>query len=115
MHKTLSPYAHAALDYAVAAGFALAPQALDLVGLAAVLSYAIAAMHLALTLFTDFPASAARVIPFDLHGRVELAIGLALPVLAVTFLDDTALAFFVGMSATMLAAWVATPYVPAAS
>ena len=111
MHSTISPRAHGILDAAVVAVFALAPTLFGLVGLAAVLCYVLAGVHLAMTLLTDFPAGAARVIPFPLHGTVELVVGIVLPVVGLLLLPDaTARWFFVAMGVVILATWALTAY-----
>src|SRR5260370_8035174 len=89
---------HRTLDFVTVVGFAVAPLALGLTGLAATLSYALALIHLTLTLLTSFPGSAARPVPFAVHGVIEGVVGVALIVLP------------------WLAAWSGTPrtfYVPA--
>lgn len=72
---------HRVLDFVTVAGFALAPSVPGLAGLAAALAYVLAAVHLALTLLTHFPGSAARPVPFLLHGAIEAVVGIALLVL----------------------------------
>ena len=110
MHRTITPRVHGILDYVVVAVFALAPTLLGLVGLAAGLSYLLAVVHLAMTLLTDFPMGAARVIPFHLHGKVEVVVGIALVLLSVTLLRDTAFLFYFVMGLGILATWALTAY-----
>ena len=109
MHKVLSPLVHGALDYATVAAFALAPSLLGLDGTAAVLSYLLAAVHLLMTLATDFPLGAVRTVPFRLHGTVELIVGAILVVLALV-LPETARLFFLAMGAAILLVWLLTDY-----
>src|ERR1700753_2422043 len=82
--KFLSDKVHGILDYGVVIIFALAPSVLGITGVAALLSYALAAIHLIMTLFTDMPLGVVKVIPLKLHGTVELIVGLALIVVAWT-------------------------------
>ena len=110
MHAMISPRAHGLLDAIVVAVFALAPSLLGLAGRAATLCYVLAGVHLAMTLLTDFPAGAARVIPFPLHGTVELIVGIVLPVLGLLLFEDTARWFFVAMGVVILATWALTTY-----
>src|SRR5258708_30172554 len=69
---------HRILDFVTVAGFAVAPSVLGLAGFAATLGYVLAAVHLALTLLTHFPGSAARPVSLALHGAIEFALGVSL-------------------------------------
>jgi hypothetical protein len=73
--KVLTPTVHGILDYAVVLVFLAAPTAVGLAGISAVLSYTLAGVHLTLTLLTVFPLGAVKVIPFKVHGWIELAVG----------------------------------------
>ena len=81
--KIISDTTHGILDYLTVAIFVLAPSILGLTGFAAFVSYALAAIHLAMTLFTDMPLGAIKVIPMRLHALVEMLVG---PVLVVATL-----------------------------
>ena len=59
------------LDYLTVAIFVLAPSILSLTGFAVLISYALAAIHLAMTLLTDMPLGAIKFIPMRLHALVE--------------------------------------------
>ena len=63
---------HRVLDFVTVAGFAVAPSVLGLAGFAATLGYVLAAVHLALTLLTHFPGSAARPVSLPCMGRSSL-------------------------------------------
>jgi hypothetical protein len=56
--KIISDTANGILDYLTVAIFVLAPSILRLTGFAALVSYALAAIHLAMTLLTDMPLGA---------------------------------------------------------
>jgi hypothetical protein len=57
--KPISLTAHGAVDYLAVVIFAVAPAVIGLSGRPAVLSYALAGIHLLMTLLTDFPAASA--------------------------------------------------------
>jgi hypothetical protein len=107
----LSPKIHGVLDYVVVLVFLAAPKLLGLMGTAALLSYTLAAVHLGLTLLTDFPMGALKVVPFPIHGWIELAVGPAL-LAAPWILGFTAQAriFYIVAGATIFIAWCATDY-----
>lgn len=77
----LRPSTHRQLDFITVAAFAVAPFVLSLSGPAAWLAWALAAVHLLMTLLTAFPGGAARPVPLRLHGVVELVVGIVLLVL----------------------------------
>lgn len=107
----LSPRFHGYLDYFTVAVFALAPTLLGLGGEAAALCYGFAVVHLLLSLATDYPAGVTHLIPFTLHGKIELVAGvslLALPLILGFAVVPTV--FFVVMGVTVLAIWSTTPY-----
>lgn len=114
MRKAISPRTHGTIDYLAVALFALAPAVLGLVGAAAALSYALAGVHLLMTLATAFPLGAVAVVPFRVHGRVEAAVGVALLAAALLLFRDVPFLFFAGMGALILAVWALTDYGPAA-
>jgi hypothetical protein len=112
--KVLSPRAHGVLDYGTIALFALAPSIFHFSGPYATACYILAGGYLLITLLTDFPMGVARVIPFPMHGGLELVSGLAL--LAVPFIlgfhDDNPEArnFFMGMGILFLGSWLLTDW-----
>ena len=110
MHTLLSPRAHGVLDYVTVAVFALAPSLLGLGGVAATLSYVLAGVHLAMTLTTAFPLGVMDLVPFRVHGMVELAVGVALAVLAVALFEGAARGFYLATGLVILAVWAATDY-----
>ncbi|MGR8941733.1 MAG: hypothetical protein ACU83V_14060 [Gammaproteobacteria bacterium] len=74
----IKPVLHGYLDYLIAAVFLLAPAFLDLTGPAGLLSYALGSSHLVMTLATNFPLGAIKIIAFRMHGRIERILGPAL-------------------------------------
>jgi hypothetical protein len=109
--KFLSDKVHGILDYGVVIIFAVAPSLLGIVGTAALLCYALAVIHLVMTLLTDMPLGAVKVIPIKLHGTIELIVGLALIVLAwaIPALISGQL-FFTLMGAVIFFVWVSSNY-----
>ncbi|MCA8831831.1 SPW repeat domain-containing protein [Hymenobacter pini] len=112
--KVLSPAAHGILDYLTVAFFAMAPSLFDLHGTYATVCYVLAAGYLVITLLTNFPLGLMRVIPFPVHGKLELVSGLVL--LASPFLfgfaDDnmTARNLFMGAGVVFLIVYFLTDW-----
>lgn len=114
--KVLSPRAHAPIDYLLVALFGLAPTLFGFAGIAALLSYVIAVGVLMMSMLTRYPLGVFKVIPFPVHGYVELA---AVPLLmAAPFLfgfDEREIArnFFVLTGAAYAVVWLVTDYAAA--
>lgn len=110
MTRPLTPRTHGLLDYAVVAVFALAPTVLGLTGLPALLAYGLAGVHLVLTLTTAFPLGVVALVPFRLHGLVEIVVGPALGVLAMALFSGAAWGFYLVMGLGITAVWALTDY-----
>lgn len=109
--KIISSEAHSALDYLTVVIFALAPTVIGLSGVAAIISYVLAVVHLSMTLVTDMPFSLVKILPIKLHALVELVVG---PVLVIGGLllefPTPARTFFVAMGVIIFAVWLLSSY-----
>lgn len=76
--KFISPALHGVLDYLTFGVFLLLPTAYDFTGTYATVCYLLAAGVLVMALLTNMPLGAAKVLPFWVHGRLELVTGLVL-------------------------------------
>jgi len=113
--RFLSDKVHGILDYGVVLIFAVAPNFLGITDTAAWLCYALAAIHLAMTFFTDMPLGMVKIIPIRLHGTIELIVGLALIVVAWVIPDlRSGQLFFTLMGAIIFFVWVSSNYGDAA-
>jgi len=111
--KILSPKVHGVLDYVVVVMFLAAPPVLGLSGAAALLSRVLAGVHLALTLLTAFPLGPIKLIPFNIHGWIEMIVGpvlLAVPWLLSFSQEPAARNFYVAAGSLILATWLVTDY-----
>ncbi|HYK09206.1 MAG TPA: hypothetical protein VEV39_00215 [Gemmatimonadales bacterium] len=79
--RFVTPQLHRILDFVTVVAFALAPTIVPLAGFAAILAYALAVVHLAVTLSTEFAGTGRRPLPLSGHGALELMVGIALVVL----------------------------------
>ena len=80
--KPIPSTLHGCLDYATALLFLASPTLIGLTGVAAAIAYALAGVHALMTLVTDSPLGAAKVLPFASHGWVERVVGPVLIALA---------------------------------
>jgi hypothetical protein len=104
---------HGVLDIVVVFVFLLAPTVFGLGGSPAAIAYILAAVHLVMTLLTDFPMGIRKTIPFVVHGIVELIVGVFLVILPT--IDgyapgSPARRFYTIIGATILVVWALTAY-----
>lgn len=82
--KILSPVAHGVIDIAFITLLAMAPIMFDLVPAVDTACFVMAGGYLLLTLMTDFRFGLLRLVPYPVHGWLDLLTGIAL--LAAPFL-----------------------------
>jgi len=106
--KIITDTNHGILDYVTVALFALAPSLFGFAGTAALISYALAAIHLTMTLLTDMPLGVIKVIPMKLHSIVEMLVGpvLVIGALALPNLVTGGRGFFVAVGAVIFVVWL---------
>jgi hypothetical protein len=109
--KISSPTFHGYLDYVTVVLFLLAPTLFGLTGMAGTFAYALAAIHLTMTLVTNFPLGAAKVIPFAIHGWVERVVGPILILLPFALgFDAAARIFYVVIGGVIILVGLVTDY-----
>ena len=91
--------------------FAAAPTLLGLPAQAAYISYALAGIHLLLTLVTDFRLGVVKLLPFTLHGWVERIVAPLLIILPfVLGFTGMALYFYLAIGIMNLILGLTTDY-----
>ncbi len=112
--KPISPTLHGVLDYATCAFFALAPSLFGLHGAYATVCYVLAGGYLVVSLLTNMPLGAVRLLPFPVHGKLELVSGavfLASPWLfGFAHESETARNLFVAAGAVFLLVYFLTDW-----
>jgi hypothetical protein len=105
---------HGFLDLVTVGVFVVAPFFFGLGGYVAVVAWGLAAAHLLMTLLTRYPLGLVKLIPFPIHGAVELVAGvvlvLAMPRMLGASTDSPARTFFVGAGVAILVVWMLTRY-----
>jgi len=104
--KPISARVHGVLDYAAVAAFLNAPMVFGFHGTPAAIVYWLAGLHLLMTGFTDFPLGLFKMIPFRVHGVIDLLAGIFLLVSPWLFgfaADNAARNFFIAMGIIILA------------
>ena len=112
--KPISPTLHGVLNYATCVFFALAPSLLGLHGAYATVCYVLAGGYLVVSLLTNMPLGAVRLLPFPVHGKLELVSGvvfLASPWLfGFAHENETARNLFVAAGAVFLLVYFLTDW-----
>ena len=109
--KFVSSKPHGYLDFITVAIFLISPTLIGLTGIAAVIAYVLAGVHLVMTLITDFPLGAAKVVPLKLHGWVERIVGPVLIILPfVLGFEATARYFYVAMGVIIILVGLVSNY-----
>lgn len=109
----LPPFAHGLFDYLTVLYFFLSPSLFTLTPTVATISYLLGAVHLMLTLFTHYPLGVKKIIPFRVHGFIELVVSILLMVMpllmgeSVTFYDSL---FFILTGVAILLVWILSRY-----
>lgn len=113
MIPMLTSKTHGYLDYFTVVFFALAPSLFPLSETGTLLAYALAVIHLLMTVFTGFSMSLIKLIPFKVHGYVELVASLFLivvPWLLADFFSDPDRILFTLCGLAIGGVWFATSY-----
>ena len=107
----IAPRTHQVLDFVRVAVFAAAPTGFGFGGLAAIVAYGLAAVHLGLTLATRFSSAARRPVPIGLHAFVELMVGVMLLILPwLLGWPAAAQRFFLTTAVVILVIWLFSRY-----
>jgi hypothetical protein len=109
--RLIPPTLHRVLDFVTVIAFAAAPSALGLTGVPALVSYALASVHLVLTLLTRFSPGGGQPLALKIHGIVEMLVG---PVLFVAPFalgwEGIAKTFYLAAGAVIVAVWALSDY-----
>jgi hypothetical protein len=111
--KILSPRVHGYIDYAAVVLLFLAPTLFGFGGVAATLCYILGATQGVMTLLTAYPLGLAKIIPFPMHGGIELlaaVFALVSPWLFNFSHVDAARNFFIVASIGLGIVWLVTDY-----
>jgi hypothetical protein len=111
--KLLAPRPHGYIDYVAVIALALAPTLFGFAGAPATICYVLAVVQLAMSLLTAYPLGLVKLIPFPVHGGVELVTALFLVAAPWIFRFnqvDAARNFFVASAIALLLVYLVTNY-----
>jgi hypothetical protein len=104
---------HGLIDYLVVLFLWASPSLFGLADATSTFTYALGAIHLVLTLLTDFEVGAMKIIPFPIHGWIELAVVVVL--VGVAFYLGSiegmiARNYFLAFASAVFLIWLITDY-----
>jgi hypothetical protein len=113
--KLIDARLHGMIDYLVVAFLWLSPLLFSMSGTTATVAFVLGAVHLLLTLLTDFEYGKFQVFSFKTHGLLEIMVAMALVPIAL-LLGEKAGAFareyFLALAGAIFVVWVLTNYKP---
>lgn len=111
--KIITPFVHGVIDYGVVLFLLLSPSLFNITGLPGILIYALSAIHLFLSITTGFKLSIFKLIPFKIHGIIELLVSIVLVVMPwiFGFAEVTAARnFYIIFGVVVFLTWLLTDY-----
>ena len=109
----ISPRLHGVIDDAACVSMLALPVLFGLRPAARTASFAFAGAYLLVSALTGYPPALKRVLPFPVHGRVELASVPALllvPSMMGLLKDGRERAYFIGLAGTVLSVYALTDW-----
>lgn len=111
--KIINSKLHGIIDYAFVLLLWFAPSVLVLDHKATLFSLILGCIHLALTLLTKFEFGVVKIIPFKIHGIIEIVVSVAL--IAVAFYlgrveNEISKYYFFSIAVAVFLTWLLTDY-----
>jgi len=112
MRRLLSPRNHGYIDYLAVGLLLLAPTLFRFSGLPAALCYVLAVVQGGMSLLTAYPLGVAKLIPFTVHGTIELITSVALVIVPFLGFSEMVRArnFFIVSGLALFLVWLTTNY-----
>ena len=111
--KILSSKIHGIIDYLFVIFLAASPSIFKMEMPLSCIAYGLGAVHLLLTLLTKFELGLIKVIPFRIHGLIELVVAIALGSLATWYRskgNDFGFYYFMGLALAILVVFNLTDF-----
>ncbi len=111
--KIISSKVHGLLDYATVIFLLAAPTIFQMEGTLCTFTYVLAGVHFALTALTAFEVGLIKVIPFRVHGILEVVAAIALAGIALWFRsndDNFGFYFYLGLAIVIMIVFLLTDF-----
>lgn len=109
----LTSKTHGAIDYLVVIFLLLSPTLFGLKDTTTLVTYALAVIHLLLTITTKFELGIVKIIPFKIHGTIELIVSIVLIGVALylgSLEGDVSRNFYISFGIAVFLTWLLTDY-----
>jgi hypothetical protein len=111
--KFITPKIHGILDMLVTVVLFVAPSLFGFGREASAVSYTLGAAYIVVILATAYPYGLVKLLPFTVHGAIELVLSpllIAMPWIAGFSYDMAGRAFFVAAGVLLFVVWLTTDY-----
>ena len=101
------------MDYLFIIFLAASPTLAKMEGPLCTITYTLAAVHLVMTILTDFEVGLIKIIPFRIHGLIEVAVSIILAFLAFWFYKNsnvTGFYFYMGLAIVIMLVFILTDF-----
>lgn len=111
--KIISSKVHGILDYATVIFLLAAPTLFKMEGTLCTFTYVLAGVHFALTALTAFEVGLVKVIPFKVHGIIEVVVAAVLTGVAFWFKrndNELGFYFYLGLAIVIMIVFLLTDF-----
>lgn len=110
--KVIHPLVHSILDYTLVLLLLASPSIFEFSLGISLLTIVLGGVHLTITLLTDTKGGYLRIIPFPLHGLIELIVSIVLFLFALLFPFQLPIEakFYLYLASAVFAIWLLTDY-----
>ena len=111
--KILSSKMHGIIDYLFVIFLAVSPTIFKMELPLSYITYALGGVHLLMTILTNFELGIIKVIPFRIHGLIELVVAIGLGALATWYRsagNDLGFYYFIGLAVVILVVFNLTDF-----
>ncbi len=111
--KIISSKTHGILDYLTVAFLLASPAMFKMEAPLSTITYALGIVHLCLTVLTNFEVGVIKVIPFRIHGLIEIIVALGSAALAFWFyehVNSLGFYYYMALAIVILVVFILTDF-----
>ncbi len=111
--RILSATTHGIIDYLLVIFLAASPSLFHMEGWLATFTYVLAGVHLLVTISTDYNPGIIKIIPFRVHGLIEIVVAVVLAVVAFLFYSNGSnlgFYFYMALAIAILLVFILTDF-----
>ena len=104
---------HGVIDYLFIAFVLASPTIFNMEGTLSTITYILGAVHLVVTLLTDYELGLFKVIPFRIHGLLEVVVTIILGILAFWFYNNgyvTGFYYYMALAIAIILVFILTDF-----